>query len=139
MPFKLGTTSMIRLKDVKPILRKVVERAIQITAVDFLVSEGKRTLKRQQELYAQGRTTPGKKVTWTMNSKHLTGDAVDLAPFVDGKADWDNIKNFDEIYKAMMAAAKELGVELRYGGDWDRDGVLREKGETDSPHFELVD
>lgn len=130
---------MIRLKDVKPILRKVVERAIQITTVDFLVSEGKRTLKRQQELYAKGRTTPGPKVTWTMQSKHLTGDAVDLVPFVDGKPDWDNIKNFDEIYKAMMAAAKELGVELRYGGDWDRDGILREKGETDSPHFELAD
>lgn len=139
MPFKLGTTSMLRLKDVKPTLRKVVERAIQITTVDFLVAEGKRSLKRQQELYAQGRTAPGKKVTWTMESKHLTGDAVDLVPFVDGKADWNNLKNFDEIYKAMMAAAKEFGVELRYGGDWDRDGILREKGETDSPHFELVD
>lgn len=139
MPFKLGTTSMLRLKDVKPILRKVVERAIQITTVDFLVVEGKRSLKRQQELYAIGRTVPGKKVTWTMESKHISGDAVDLVPFVDGKADWDDLKKFDEIYKAMMAAAKELGVELRYGGDWDRDGILREKGETDSPHFELAD
>ena len=139
MPFKLGTTSMLRLKEVKPILRKVVERAIQISTVDFLVSEGKRTLKRQTELYAQGRTSPGKKVTWTMNSKHLTGDAVDLVPFVDGKADWNDLKKFDEVYKAMMAAAEELGVKLRYGGDWDGDGILREKGETDSPHFELAD
>lgn len=139
MSFKLGTTSMLRLKEVKPILRKVVERAIQLSTIDFLVSEGKRTLKRQQELYAQGRTSPGKKVTRTMNSKHLTGDAVDLAPFVDGKADWDDLKKFDEIYKAMMAAAEGLGVKLRYGGDWDRDGILREKGETDSPHFELAD
>lgn len=139
MSFKLGTTSMLRLKEVKPILRKVVERAIQISTVDFLVSEGKRTLKRQTELYAQGRTSPGKKVTWTMNSKHLTGDAVDLVPFVDGKADWNDLKKFDEVYKAMMAAAEELGVKLRYGGDWDGDGILREKGETDSPHFELAD
>jgi peptidoglycan L-alanyl-D-glutamate endopeptidase CwlK len=137
MTYKLGTTSMLRLKGVKPLLRKVVERAIQISSVDFLVAEGLRSAARQKELYAQGRTSPGKKVTWTMDSKHLTGDAVDLVPFVNGKADWNDLKKFDEIYKAMMQAAEELGGKLRYGGDWDRDGILREKGETDSPHFEL--
>lgn len=138
MAFKFGTTSMLRLKGVKPQLLRVVERALELSTIDFMVAEGLRTLKRQQELYAQGRTAPGPKVTWTMQSKHLTGDAVDLVPWVDGKPDWNDLKKFDIIYKAMMAAAKELGVELRYGGDWDRDGILREKGETDSPHFELV-
>lgn len=137
--FKLGERSKSRLAGVQAPLRRVVERAIELTAVDFTVLEGLRTLERQQALYAQGRTKPGKVVTWTMNSRHLEGAAVDLAP-VDssGRILWEDIAAFDQIAEAMFAAADELGVRIRWGADFDQDGVRRERGEHDSPHFELT-
>jgi len=123
---------------VNPKLRAVVERALQISPVDFMVAEGLRTIERQRELYAQGRTKPGKKVTWTLHSKHIEGTAVDLVPVINGKADWETLAHFNTLAKAVMQAAKELGVKVRWGADWDMDGIPREEGEHDSPHFELA-
>lgn len=138
MAFKFSKLSESRLQGVKPKLASVVRRALEVCAVDFMVVEGLRTIERQRELYAQGRTKPGNKVTWTLHSKHLEGNAVDLAPVIDGKVDWSNLKNFDAIAKAMAQASRELSVPIRWGADWDMDGIPREKGETDSPHFELA-
>ena len=138
MAFKFSKVFETRLQGVKPRLASVVRRALEISAVDFMVVEGLRTIERQRELYAQGRTKPGNKVTWALHSKHLEGNAVDLAPFVNGKVDWNNLKNFDAIAKAMLQASRELSVPIRWGADWDMDGIPREKGETDSPHFELA-
>lgn len=134
MGFVLGKTSLARLKGVDECLVKVVKRAIEISEIDFTVMEGVRTLDRQRELYAQGRTAPGKIVTWTMKSKHIEGKAVDLVPY---PLDWNDLDKFDKIKNAMFQAAKEIDVNLRWGADWDRDGNYREKGEYDSPHFEL--
>ena len=134
MTYALGKTSLDRLVGVDPRLVAVVKRAIQITEVDFMVVEGVRTVARQRELYAQGRTKPGKIVTWTLKSKHIDGLAVDLLP---APYDWKDPKGFDAVNRAMMQAAGELGVGLRWGADWDRDGKPREKGEGDSPHWEI--
>lgn len=134
MGFKLGKTSLARLKGVDETLVNVVKRAIEISEVDFTVLEGVRTLERQRELYAQGRTAPGKIVTWTMKSRHIEGKAVDLVPY---PLDWNDLDKFDKIKDAMFQAAKELDVNLRWGADWDGDGNYREKGEYDSPHFEI--
>jgi peptidoglycan L-alanyl-D-glutamate endopeptidase CwlK len=75
-----------------------------------------------------------------MNSRHLPGPdgmgrAVDLVPY---PLDWQTPAKFDAIAKAMFAAAEQLGIGLRWGADWDGDGIEREDGENDSPHFELV-
>ena len=134
MGFKLGKTSLARLQGVDETLVNVVKRAIEISEVDFTVMEGVRTLERQRELYAQGRTAPGKIVTWTMKSRHIEGKAVDLVPY---PLDWNDIEKFNKIKYAMFQAAKELDVNLRWGADWDGDGNYREKGEYDSPHFEI--
>lgn len=133
--FSLSKRSLDRLNGVDPRLVAVVKRAIEITTQDFMVLEGLRTPQRQAELYAQGRTTPGPVVTWTMQSPHLEGRAVDLVPH---PVDWNTLSKFDAIAKAMFDAAKEQGVSIRWGADWDRDGKPRERGETDSPHFEIV-
>lgn len=144
MAYRLGAQSRARLAGVHPDLIGVVERAIQLSTVDFSVLEGVRTPQRQRELYAQGRTKPGKVVTWTLTSNHFVnpktgyGHAVDLIPF---PVDWEGptrFPKFDAIAKAMSAAAKERGDRIRWGADWDMDGKPRERGETDSPHFELV-
>ncbi len=136
--FKLSQTSLDRLQGVNERLVILVHRALELSGVEFMVVEGLRTKQRQQQLYAQGRTTKGKIVTWTLKSKHLDGLAVDLAPIQNGQIDWTDLAKFDAMAKAMFAAAAELGIKIRWGADWNQNGRPREKGESDSPHFELV-
>lgn len=134
----LDDRSEQRLKGVNVALVSVVRRAAKALPFPLFVVEGLRSKERQAELYAQGRTKPGKVVTWTLQSKHIDGRAVDLAPMINGAIDWSDTKKFDAIAKAMQDAGKELGVAVRWGADWDGDGKPREKGETDSPHFEIT-
>lgn len=122
MTFKLGERSKERLQGVDHRLVMVVEKAITLTTIDFTVLEGLRTPERQQQLVNDG-------FSQTLKSKHLTGHAVDLGALVDGKVSWDKEPYF-EIAKAMKQAAKDLKVNIRWGGDF--------KSFFDGPHFELV-
>lgn len=127
--YKLGKRSEARLSGVHQDLQSVVREAIKITEQDFSVVEGLRSVERQRELFNKGKSK-------TMNSRHLTGHAVDLIPYpFHGDVDQDgipNIEDWDQYYPiadAMMAAAKEFGVDLEWGGNW--------KGFPDGPHFQL--
>lgn len=129
MTYKLGNKSLQKLEGVHPDLVAVVKRAIEITEQDFLVIEGLRSYERQRELVNKGKST-------TMNSRHLTGHAVDLGPYpwgadldedgIHNGADWDN---YYPIADAMKDAAQELGIDLEWGGDW--------KSFKDGPHWQL--
>ena len=119
--FKLGKRSIERLQGVHPDLIKVVERAIDLSPVDFTVLEGLRSPERQQTLVASG-------ASQTLNSRHITGHAVDLGAWVDNQVDW-SWPLYHKIANAMKAAANELGVAIVWGGDW--------KTFKDGPHFEL--
>lgn len=165
MAYILSKRSLNNLSGVHPHLVAIVKRAITITGQDFVVIEGVRSREQCMVNYGKGRTAsqclakgiPAKyanpllpKVTWLknpFNSKHCiqsdgTGHAVDICPY---PVDWTDIKKFDAIAQAMFEAQKQLkdegvvpqSVNLRWGADWDRDGKPRERGEGDSPHFEL--
>lgn len=121
MPFTLSARSRGRLAGVHPALVGVVQRAIQITDIDFMVTEGLRTPQRQAQLVAAGASR-------TLNSRHLTGHAVDVAAIVDGGVRWD-WPLYPRIARAMKRAAAERGVAIIWGGDW--------KSLRDGPHFEL--
>lgn len=121
MSFRLSARSRDRLKGVHPDLVRVVERAIQLTGVDFMITEGLRTPARQAELKRAG-------ASQTLNSRHLTGHAVDVAAWVDGDVRWD-WPLYPRIASAFKQAARELNTPIIWGGDWTR---LR-----DGPHFEL--
>lgn len=121
MAFVLSKRSLQRLDGVHPDLVKVVKRAIQITAVDFTVLEGLRTLERQRQLVAA-------KASKTMNSRHLTGHAVDLGAYVAGEVRWD-WPLYHQIAAAVKQAARELGVPIEWGGDW--------RTFKDGPHYQL--
>ena len=118
MGYKLGPRSRKNLEGVHTDLQRVVEKAIEITEKDFTVIEGLRDIERQKELVATGKST-------TLNSRHLTGHAVDIAPWPISW-DWDE---FYPIADAMKQAAKELNVDLQWGGDW--------KNFPDAPHWQL--
>lgn len=109
--FSLSSRSLRNLQGVDPRLVAIVARAIEITPHDFAVIEGLRDLARQRRLFNRGATK-------TMASRHLTGHAVDLAPWdaVDG-IEWD-WPSFFPVADAMIAASCELGHALRWGGAW---------------------
>jgi peptidoglycan L-alanyl-D-glutamate endopeptidase CwlK len=122
MTFSLSQKSKSKLVGVDPKLVKVVQRAIELTEVDFAVLEGLRDKERQAKLVAEGKSQ-------TMNSKHLKGWAVDLGAYVNGTISWDK-EHYFKIAKAMKQAASELKVTIRWGGEF--------KSFFDGPHFELI-
>ncbi len=123
---KLSQRSETNLAGVHPKLQAIVRRAAEIVAqrggdLGFIVTEGLRTRERQAALMKAGATR-------TLNSKHLTGHAVDLAATVGGDVRWD-WPLYSQLAAAMDAAAIEQEVVLTWGGSW--------KSFRDGPHFEL--
>jgi peptidoglycan L-alanyl-D-glutamate endopeptidase CwlK len=164
MAFSFGKASQARLEGLHPSLRQVLEHAIASSNIDFTIIEGVRSDEQCYINFGRGRTAaqckaagcPVKyarpqdpKVTWLKNplsSNHRRksdgfGHAVDIYPYpvslVFGKKPKDYEPLFDQIAKVMFRAAKEVGVSIRWGADWDLDNMPRERGETDNPHFEL--
>lgn len=119
--FRLGATSRARMKGVHPDLVKVVELAIERTPIDFTVLEGLRTKERQIQLVDKGASK-------TLNSYHLTGHAVDIAPLVNGKVTWD-WAYYRQLAPVIKQAAVDLGVNITWGGDW--------KSFPDGPHWQI--
>jgi len=121
MSFGLSKISRGRLVGVNKDLVSVVELAIKLTEVDFMVTEGLRSVARQAALVKAGAST-------TMNSRHITGHAVDLAALINGEVRWD-WPLYHKLAEAMKKAALQLKVPLEWGGDW--------KTFKDGPHFQL--
>ena len=146
--FSFGQKSLGELQGVHPDLVGVVKRALELSVQDFAVHDGKRTIAEQKEYIAKG-------ASQTLDSRHLSGHAVDLVPFINGKLRWE----WEPIYKiadAVRAAAREAGIPIRWGGAWDviltdeddntddlvadyiaRRRKLGKKAFIDGPHFEL--
>ncbi len=146
--FKLGAKSLKELEGVHADLVAVVKRAIELTVQDFAVHDGLRTLEEQRRLVAQG-------ASQTLDSRHVTGHAVDLVPYINGKLRWE----WDPIYKiadAVRVAAREKNIPIRWGGAWDvaftevddspedivadytaRRRQAGKKAFIDGPHYEL--
>lgn len=127
MPFALSERDLARLEHVHPDLSAVVTRAAELAPQRFMVVEGIRTLARQKELVATGKSK-------TMNSRHIpakngVGHAVDIAPVKNGKIDWNDLAAFRDMAKAMKQASRDLGIPIEWGGDW--------AGSWDKPHFQL--
>jgi peptidoglycan L-alanyl-D-glutamate endopeptidase CwlK len=125
--FELGEASRRELRGVHAQLVATVERAIVLTVQDFAVHDGIRTLAEQKRLVLSGASE-------TLDSRHITGHAVDLVPYVNGKLRWE----WSPIYRiadAMRIAANELGTPLRWGGAWDIDF----SASTDSPEDLVAD
>ncbi len=117
----LNPRSEKNLAGVHPKLVSVVRRAADVRDIEFMVIEGLRTIERQKQLVAKGASK-------TMNSKHITGHAVDLAPMVDGEIRWD-WPLFHKLAPIIKQAAKDMGVNIVWGGDW--------RSFADGPHWEI--
>lgn len=167
MTFSLGAKSIANLAAVHPNLVRVVRLAITLSLQDFCVFDGARTAAEQNALYQIGRTKPGKIVTdkdgYKNKSNHQitadgTGHAVDLVPWVGGRATWDDTwATHYAVAVAMSEAAKAIGVRIKWGGNWYeamndygssldaiKAAVVRYKAAhpgpdfIDAPHFEVM-
>ncbi len=130
MMYKLGNRSRRNMIGLHPLLAFAVEKAIQRTKQDFgiLNKGGIRTNAEQAIMYAQGRTTEGSKITWTLDSYHQYGLAVDLVAYVNGKFSW-NEKYYPKIAKAMKQVISEYNLPIEHGFDlWGKD----------FPHFQMT-
>lgn len=125
---KFSRTSLQRLEGVDHRLQDLAHQIVLVHH-DCTVIYGRRTEAEQARLVQEG-------LSRTMNSKHLTGKAIDLAPY---PIDWNNTKRFYWFAGMVLAVAKELGIKLRWGGDWDGDQDLDDQTFMDLVHFELED
>ncbi len=150
MTFKLSQRSIDRLDGVDDRMVDVVCRAIEITTVDFGVTEGLRTIETQRKYVESGKSM-------TIDSKHLTGKAVDLVAFIDGQVCWE-LNLYDNIADAIKQAAIERNVPIRWGAAWNVPDIRMWRGTMeeammyyiderrrqnkrpfiDGPHFEIV-
>ena len=121
MTIVLGARSLARLEGVHPDLVRVVKKAVALSDLDFTVLEGLRSVERQKQLVSQGASK-------TMNSRHITGHAVDLAPMIAGEVSWA-WPQYHRLAKIVKAAAADEKVPLQWGGDW--------RAFKDGPHWEL--
>lgn len=119
--FKFSQRSENNLKGVNSDLVKIVRRALQLSPVDFGITEGLRTVERQRQLVAAGKSQ-------TMNSRHISGHAVDVFAYPTSTGSWE-WKYYEQIATAFKQAAKELNIPVEWGGDW--------KTLKDGPHFQL--
>ena len=131
MSFKLSTRSLGKLEGVDSRLIDVVERAIELTKVDFGVIYGMRTEEEQKKLVAAGKSQ-------TMKSNHLIGKAVDLMAYVDGKGVWE-LNVYDDLCDAMKAAAEELGTSVKWGAAWSEGDIRTYPGTAEEAMMKYID
>lgn len=119
--YVLSPRSLNSLIDVHPALIRVVELALKKSPYDFVITWGVRTEKQQRVLFEGGKSR-------TMDSRHLTGHAIDVAALVNNAVTWEH-EYYKAIADAFKNAAFELGIDIEWGGDWP--------GFVDATHFQL--
>lgn len=122
MSFTFSARSLKNLEGVHPDLVKVCHQAIKISELDFIITEGVRTLDRQRELFK-------KKLSQTMKSRHLTGHAIDFVPLFEGEVTWKT-PAFLPVISAFKEAGRLLQIRIESGSDW--------KSFKDYPHIQLA-
>jgi peptidoglycan LD-endopeptidase CwlK len=126
--YSLSRSSKEHLEGVDPRLIAIVDRALQITRIDFGIPQdgGIRTAYRQKELCLEGLSMCDGTIK---KSEHQSGRAFDVYAYVDGRASWEK-EHLAMVAAAILQAAAELNTPLSWGGLWSNF--------VDMPHFQLL-
>jgi len=108
--WKFGGRSEQRLDGIKPDIAAVTRRALELSSLDFGVTCGLRSQHEQNQLVATGKSQ-------TKNSRHLTGDAVDVVAYHGGSVSWE-MDDYVTIAEAFLKASKELDIDIEWGAAW---------------------
>ena len=122
MNWRFSKRSEAHMVGVHPDLVRVARRALELSTVDFGITEGLRTIERQRQLVAAGASK-------TMKSRHITGHALDVVAYVGSEVRWD-WPLYTQISKAWKQAAIDLKLHVEWGGDW--------RTLKDGPHYQLA-
>ena len=148
--FQFGERSKRELSTCKPALRKVMELAIKQSPVDFGISQGARSVEQQRQFYLKGvsQVNPDRYTLeeLPLKGKHIVTDkfplsrAADIFIYVPGKRELSyHPEHLALVAGVIYAAAAQLGIAIRWGGNWDGDGeILTDQKFDDSPHLELI-
>lgn len=129
MAFTFSKASKASRAKLHPLLRSIVDAAIQ--EIDFKILDATRGRAAQTRAFLQGKS----KAKFGQSAHNFVpAIAVDLFP---APYDWENYKAFDRLAEVIMRIAKEKGIPLRWGGDWNMDGDKTKSDAWDKPHFEL--
>ena len=133
--------SRAMLEQVHPDLQLIMEEAIKI--IDFSITEGARTIEKQQEYYKSGKSK-------TLNSKHLPkycaqygrnySMAIDIVPYPVNYNDRERFCLLAGIVLGMAKLLRDKGIiksEIRWGGDWNMNNITKDESFSDLPHFEI--
>lgn len=121
-------------------LQAIVDKALSYGIYDFGLTCGHRTVEQQQQLFAEGKTHIDG-ISRLGKHNQTPSEAVDFIPSpgeINGINVWSDKQRFAVIAGLLMAAAAELGIKVRWGGDWDGDGNNADSRLHDMPHLELV-
>lgn len=133
MSFSFGLTSKNRLITCDERLLHVAVEAIKTSDIDFGIAVGHRGQEDQDECCRKGLS----KTPWPTSKHNATpSKAFDFYPVINGKADWNNVQAFKDVAHHILMTADRLGIRLRWGGDWNMNGIADEKF-VDMPHIEL--
>ncbi len=134
MTFAFGHSSTTHLLTCHPDLQEVARAALLTSPIDFAVTCGHRNKFDQDKCCAEGKS----KTPWPTSKHNSTPSrAMDFVPIIGGKAAWDDIEAFKAIAHEILMVGDRLGVRLRWGGDWNMNGIQDEKW-YDRPHIEMV-
>lgn len=132
--YKFGNSSKEKLETVHEDLQTIMYKAIELSSIDFGITEGMRSLERAEQLQKEGASKLGTR------SKHCVGKAVDIVCYNGGKVTWE--LDYYEIVAGVVGEVSELAdIPIRWGGSW-KTGVFvlnREMKFIDAVHFELGD
>jgi len=135
MRYRFSTNSKIKLNSCHFDLQVIINEALAYGIMDISVIEGHRNKEKQDRYFSLGQS----KVKWP-NSKHnkTQSDAVDVAPFVNGKISWNRL-HCCVLAGIILASAERQGAKIRWGGNWDMDGEpITDQAFQDLVHFERV-
>lgn len=135
--FRFSKKSLEQLDTVDPRLKALAIQVLSVSPIDFTIVQGRRTVAQSAQNIKNGTSF----LSDPSKSKHVTGEAIDFAPYVNGKLDWDDREKFWTIAKLFKQEAEKMGIKVRLGADWNGNGSYKDevqRGSFDGGHIELV-
>lgn len=135
--FRFSKKSLAQLDTVDPRLKALAIQVLSVSPIDFTIVQGRRTVAQSAQNIKNGTSF----LSDPSKSKHVTGEAIDFAPYVNGKLDWDDREKFWTIAKLFKQEAEKMGIKVRLGADWNGSGSYKDevqRGSFDGGHIELV-
>jgi len=129
--YQFSKQSLANLKTCDKRLQKLFNEVIK--QFDCSIIGGYRSDSEQEYYFKKGLT----KLRGGESKHNLQpSQAVDVCPY---PIDWSNHKRYILFAGYVKGIASQMNINIRWGGDWDSDNIMKDQTFNDLPHFELED